>query len=267
VTRLTAADVAGVGADWPAFEARLRDLTGTGLLGLAASTLDLPPGPAASAMSDQLVAVVPDDSGGGLIEGFGEALAETARHLGARAFLTAPGDFAAARSGRATMTLSAGDDDFLAVSLTSGRVSENGQATGRIYAEALRLMAGGLIASRRVLVIGAGPVGRAAAGHLVRRGAAPIFFDLDPAKAARAAGQIPGAAAWTPAAGRAPEDFDLFVEASTAASLWPSLPRGALVSAPGMPRALLESPLVRQWHEPLATGTAMMILEAAWAPG
>jgi pyrrolysine biosynthesis protein PylD len=270
MTRLTEADVSELLNGWSALPARLAALTGLDLAGLAASALDLPRGAAAELLEAQKVAVVPDNSGGGLIEGFGQALVLIAGRLGAGAFLTAPGPagFVAARAAGATMTLSAGDDDYLAVHLASGKVSENGRATGRGFAEALVRMAernGRPVAGARVLVVGAGPVGRSAAARLRRHGAVPVVLDLDPDLAARAAAEAPGAMVWTPELGPLPTGFGLIVEASTAPVLWPaeSFAPGTLVAAPGMPRSVPESPSVLQWHEPLATGTAVMILEAA----
>jgi pyrrolysine biosynthesis protein PylD len=267
MTRLVSSDVAAIGTDWGAFESALRRLAGVDLIGLCASALGVSPDLARRVLSSLTVAVVPDPSGEGVIEGFSESLVRIALHLGAQARLVAPGQagFAEARLEGAALTLSASDDDFLAVNAATARVSENGQATGRVYAEALVLMAGGAPIDRDVLVVGAGPVGRAAAAHSLTRGGRPVLMDLDSGLAERSAADVKGARAWTPALGRIPEDFRLIVEASTAALLWPAdrLQPGTIIAAPGMPRAIPERPWLRQWHDPLVTGTAMMILEAA----
>ena len=130
-------------------------------------------------------------------------------------------------------------------------------------------MAGGDVTGKLALVVGAGPVGRAAAARLLRRGARPVIMDKNHYLAEKAAAILSGARAWTPALGRVPEDYGLIVEASNASRLWPSerLAPGTMISAPGMPRAIPDLPNIRQWHEPLVTGTAMMILEASIEPG
>ncbi|MDR2455681.1 MAG: NAD(P)-binding protein, partial [Deltaproteobacteria bacterium] len=213
----------------------------------------------------------PDPTGEGLIEGFAEALAKTARHLGAQTLIScpAPAGFAEAREHGATMTLSAGDESYLAENLVTGRVAENGQATGRVFAEALFLMAGGQVEGRSVLVVGAGPVGRAAAARLLRHGARPVILDKDPYLAGKAAAILSGVRAFSAKTGRVPEDFRLIVEASTASYLWAvdRFAPGTLIAAPGMPRAIPEAEHLKQWHDPLVTGTAMMIVEASIEPG
>jgi pyrrolysine biosynthesis protein PylD len=269
--RLTPADVLPVGGDWKTFEDALGRLTGQDLAGLCASALDIESGRARDLLSSQTVVVVPDPGGGGIIEGFGEALASTAAHLGAKSFLAspAPGGFADARSMGATITLSSCDDSYLAENLLTGRVSENAQATGRVFAEALALMGGGDARGKTVLVVGAGPVGRAAAARLLRKGATPVLLDADPYLADKAAAILTGAKAWSASLGRVPEDFKLILEASSAERLWPAerIAPGTLISAPGLPRAIPETPRAKQWHEPLATSSAMMVLEASLEPG
>lgn len=270
MTRLIAADVASIGLDWPSFDEELRNLTGGDLFDLCASALEIDLFNTIMTLSRYTVGIVPDPSGEGIIEGFGQALARTANHLGCEAFITAPAPagFNEVRERGSMVTLHATDTHFFAVNFMTGQVSNNQHATGAGFAEALVLMAGGSIKGRRVLVVGAGPVGRLATSHLLWRGAKPVILDVQTALAERAAVDHPGSQAWTPKLGRVPEDFDLIFDASTAANLWPEerIPDGALIAAPGMPRAIPNSPRYRQWHEPLVTGTAMMIIAAALVP-
>ena len=108
MTRLKSSDIASIGYDWRAWEENLKSLTGLGLAGLCASALDIKPDRAQELLRAQTVAVVPDLSGEGLIEGFGSALAKTALRLGSKALIAspAPSGFVEARELGATITLS-----------------------------------------------------------------------------------------------------------------------------------------------------------------
>ncbi|MDR1656209.1 MAG: 3-methylornithyl-N6-L-lysine dehydrogenase PylD [Deltaproteobacteria bacterium] len=272
MTRLTSSDISFIGGDWSSFDRQLFELTGLDLVKLAACSLDIDNEQAAFFLSGQTVAAVPDPSGDGLIEGFAESLAAIALKMGVnKALVTAPkpsGLREAAALG-ATIVITADDLDFTAINLQTRRVSENGTATGLGFAQALFHLSGGKIAGRKVLVVGAGPVGQAAAWRLSTLGAQPIIYDLNSAKAAMSAEKIKGAWPWTPALGQLPSDFDLIVEASTASFLWPpqTLKPGTLISAPGVPMCFKPAPHLRQWHDPLVTGTAVMLLEASLPEG
>ncbi|MDR2301860.1 MAG: hypothetical protein LBF38_07470 [Deltaproteobacteria bacterium] len=267
MTRLVPTDIAELGLDWTGFEATLFDLTGQSLLALAAQALDQDPNAAQKALLKKTVAIVPDSSGEGIIEGFSEALKRIARRLGCQAFITvpnAPGLIEAQNHG-ADFILSSNDDDFYCLNLKSNHRAPNGQATGLGFAQALYLMNGSNLVNQTVLIIGAGPVGSAAAKRLTSLGAKVLVHDIIPPKAQTLAQSLPGAQVWSPKLGPIPNSFNLILEASTSHKVFPQdqVPLGALISAPGMPFSFTPSPGYRLWSEPLATGTAVMLLMAA----
>jgi threonine dehydrogenase-like Zn-dependent dehydrogenase len=129
-------------------------------------------------------------------------------------------------------------------------------------------MAGKARSGQEALVLGAGPVGRAAAKRLSVLGFTPVFYDLNQKKSRLAARELAGAKIAIEGERALPGDFNLFLEATSGGPLWPEdkIKTGSAVSAPGMPRSFAPSLRYKLWHEPLATGTAVMIAEAVFFP-
>jgi len=130
------------------------------------------------------VAVVPITAGKGIIECFAQAVQSIVSYIGFTSFVTHDYDVAGLAEGinrGAKIIFLADDNCFIAINLSSGLVVDNAEATGRGYVAALECLAGELRA-RRVLVIGAGRVGRSAVGALKRLGANVAVFDIDRAK-------------------------------------------------------------------------------------
>ncbi|MDR3280103.1 MAG: 3-methylornithyl-N6-L-lysine dehydrogenase PylD [Synergistaceae bacterium] len=181
MTRLTESDIAGSADLLEKYDLYLKELCGVGLAGIAS---------AASKKNEILaraprVAVIPITSGLGVINGFSETVAGIAGFLGFDARVTGAADIAGvaeAVSGQYDIIMAADDDTFIAVNLKKRLVSDNGEATGRGYATALSLASGGL-RGKNVLMLGAGPVGRAAAETMLSDGAALTVFDIDRGKA------------------------------------------------------------------------------------
>ena len=128
-----------------------------------------------------IVAVIPMTCGQGIIEGFVESVASIIGYLGFEAVITknrdAGGVAEAVQMGSGILFM-ADDDRFVAVNLRTGKVSDNGEATGRGYVSGLVHMCAGL-EGKNVLVIGAGPVGTGAALALIRFGAQVSIYDID----------------------------------------------------------------------------------------
>jgi D-arabinose 1-dehydrogenase-like Zn-dependent alcohol dehydrogenase len=211
--------------------------------------------------------VVPDDSGEGIIPGFSESLVNITQHLGAKAFITtpnAPGIKEAQEKG-ATLILTSTDDSFICQNLTSNFISHNGTATGQGFAQALYLMADQNIAAKKVLVIGAGPVGTAATEKLVSLGARVIIHDLILEKAQKVASSNNNIQVFSGNLDTDLVTFDLILEASTSPLVWPisKVRAKANIVAPGIPFSFVPSANYNLWSEPLATGTAVMLVEAA----
>ncbi|MDR1308342.1 MAG: hypothetical protein LBL95_00290, partial [Deltaproteobacteria bacterium] len=267
-------DICGLGQDLPRLERELLAIAGLDLVTLAARALDArdPMWAIRGLLSSPLaVAVIPDTSGEGIIPGFAEALAAIVAHMGGQATIGPPdaqGRLEAKKLG-VDLILTSSDDDFLCQNLGTRAIAKNGPATGQGFAQVLFHMARGQLRDREVLVLGAGPVGRSAASHLSFLGARPVIHDLDPEKAAQAAGAVDNARPWAPGLGTIPSDFPLILEASSSAWIWPeeSVAPGTLIAAPGMPFSFRPSTRYVLWAEPLATGTAVMVLGAALGLG
>ena len=179
MTRLTETDVTTLTRDLEAFEARLLEATGLGLRGLALRTV------ADENRCVQLrgarVAAVPMSSGKGVIPGFCACVVATLLHLGCDAWMTTQPDvrgMQAAVAGGARTLFLADDQRFIALNLTKGCSVDDDHATADGYVTALEAAAGGL-ERREVLVLGLGPVGRAAVRRLASRGATGIVVEPD----------------------------------------------------------------------------------------
>lgn len=162
MTRLTEDDVTALTRELEAFEGRLLEATGLGLrdVALRAATDD----ERCAQLRGARVAAVPMTSGQGVIPGFSTCVVATLLHLGCDAWMTAQPDvrgIQAAVAGGASVLFLADDYRFIALNITTGRSVDNDSATADGYATALEAAAGGL-EGRDVLLLGLGPVGRAA---------------------------------------------------------------------------------------------------------
>jgi 3-methylornithyl-N6-L-lysine dehydrogenase len=182
VTRLTQKDIHHISAGLEAYNQDLVKKTGRSLLGIACH--------ACSTNEDKVgywaqsfdVCVVPVTAGQGIISKFCETVAAILTFLGFHARISHKPDvsgMAAAFETRADAVMMADDHRFVGIGLDTGFVADNSVATGRGFAAALDLMAGG-IAGSDVLVLGCGPVGEAAACKLLFFGARVALYDKDP---------------------------------------------------------------------------------------
>lgn len=269
MTRLCESDLAGQADDWGGYAARLRRTVGCGLEEVCARALDLPPDAVRRALAAVRVGVVPVSSGEGRIPGFAGLLAATARALGSAAVVLPPDDegFAQARAGACDVLLWADDDTYLAEHVRSGHSAENGWATGRGFAAALCGMAERHDLERRVLVLGAGPVGTSAAAWLAGQGFAVTLCDTVAGRAQARAADIPQCRGITPRELDGLASFFCLLDASPTDACFPRqhLAAGACISAPCVPCPWLECAPVpeRVWHDPLQLGTAVMLAAAA----
>jgi len=266
VTRLTADDVKALADRLGDFEAGLRDITGLGLRELAMSTVAHPP--VCVPLYGARMAAVPVTGGAGVIGGFSDCVVAILRHLGCDAWVTAQPDVRGieeAFEGAAEVVFLADDFRFIALSTRKGRCVDNDPATADGYVTALEAVAGSLL-GRHVLLLGLGPVGRAAARRLVSRGAAVEVVEPDHARL------------------RAALDIGLKVQPVTLADglarcdlIFDATPSGGFIDAgdvssitvaavPGLPSAFTPAAQAvlgaRHIHEPLAIGVAVMAARA-----
>ncbi|MCG6881637.1 MAG: 3-methylornithyl-N6-L-lysine dehydrogenase PylD [Deltaproteobacteria bacterium] len=181
MTRLRTDDVQGIPAKLHEYDLELRRKTGCSLRRLACHAAGIE----IKKVEDQVhrfpIGIIPVTSGKGVIKGFSDAVYGIVSHLGFAAFITEATDVAglaeAFRRNADAIVLS-DDTQFVAINIQSRHVIDNSEATARGYVAGLDQMVSGVNA-RRVLVIGCGPVGSAAANELVLKGAAVSLFDID----------------------------------------------------------------------------------------
>jgi pyrrolysine biosynthesis protein PylD len=265
VTRLTEGDVRGLVADLVVWERGLQRLTGLGLAGLAERACEADAG-AATQLRGARIGVVPISAGLGFIPGFSQCVAAILGHLGGDAFVTPRPDVLgwqyAAEHG-AELVFAADDYRFIALNIRTGMCVDNDPATAAGYVAALDVAVS--VAGAPVLVIGLGPVGRAAARRLDSLGAQVLAAEIDRERAQAAEQQLNVRLV---SLGEGLAACALVVDAAPAADLIPVDWVGArsVVVAPGLPPAATAATRAalgdRHVHDPLAVGVAVMALAA-----
>ncbi len=275
MTRLTSNDIDTIGDQLPAYDRYLKAATGRSLLGIGAAAAGIADVPSLQHCAASVkMAVVPIKSGRGIIGGFTAAVCEILTHLGFHAWVTGKTDvsgLAEAVENDAQVILAADDDRFVALCLRQAEIVDNARATADGYVAGLDLMAGGL-ASKPVLVIGCGPVGRWAVRALIMRRARVCVYDRVDSRAAdlvRWATIEHGAAVYVaPGLEEALGAHDLIVEATDAADIIHANHVGphTRIAAPGMPCGITEAAMQqlvgRILHDPLQIGVAVMACDA-----
>lgn len=271
MTRLTEGDVRGLMADLREFENRLSSLTGLDLVALAQRATGVGAANRAQ-LAAASVAVVPISAGLGFIPGFAECVAAIVGHLGCRVQVTPQPDVrglqGAADSG-AEVIFAADDYRFVALNIHTGACIDDDAATADGFCHALDAACGG-VRGRDVLVLGLGPVGRAAARCLSGLGAAVLAAEPD---AERVAAAVAAGVPFAPVGldeglQRCQLVFDATPAADVVDAGWV---RGTCYAAvPGMPSAFTAAAQAalgeRHIHEPLAVGVAVMTVRALSAP-
>ena len=179
MTRLVSEQVAGIGSDLDQYDQDLIRKTGLNLRRIAARAAGINEGPALEALSRCRVAVVPVTAGQGVISGFSAAVHGIVSHLGADSRVVPESDvagLAGAVEEGAGVVFMADDRRFVVLNLATRLVVDNTWATARGYASALAAMTGGL-KGQKVLVLGAGRVGRSAVPSLKELGAVVGVYD------------------------------------------------------------------------------------------
>lgn len=268
MTRLKAEDILDVSDNLKNYNKQLIDSVGKALGEIAAHANGMkqaeingldPPGP---------VAVIPISSGQGIISGFSDSVQRIIEFLGFPAFVTGKPDVggiaeAVERGGKVIFL--ADDDHFVAINLAKGKVVDNGKATGKGYAAALDLMSGGL-RDKKVLLIGAGPVGRGAAAFMAEQGAKVFAYDLDRTQAEKLQEAVPGVQI-VEDFNKALSEYQLLFEATPSAEIIGKefIRADTMIAAPGIPLGLSQEclPLLagRLVHDMLEIGVAAMLFE------
>lgn len=211
-------------------------------------------------------AVIPVTAGLGIITDFSETVAGILKYAGADAFVTKAADVSGLKEAYekgCELAFLADDDTFLACSLKSGVFADNGKATGYGFAQALLFAIEsrrGSAKGQRILVLGAGPVGRAAAHYIAGKGAIAVIYDIDRKKQEKLLLRESGAVA--AADGGSCENCLYIIDATTQGNFIDAgqVCEDTLIAAPGMPpgptRQAMEKAVVI--HNPLELGTLTM---------
>lgn len=238
MSRLTENDVFELDKQIKAYDKYLTEVCGRGLLGIAAFANGRDPDFALGELSKLHAACVPITAGLGIIGGFCDAVAAILRHTGVKATVTDATDvlgISEAVAAKYDFVFTADDLTFSAIRPANQTVSDNGDATGRGFAAALALAAGGA-AGKNAVVLGAGPVGTSAAAYLHKVGANVQIYDILTAKAEALASALPGARV-SASLESALAECPLVIEATPAPSFirLDMLRPDTIISAPGVP--------------------------------
>ena len=181
MTRLQSSDIADIPLNIKTYDDELKSKTGHSLRQLACKAVGLDATTAGPVITDCSVSVITTTCGQGVIGGFSATVSKIAGHLGFLSDVTLSTDVAGlaeAVEKQTDIVLMADDQRFIAIHLPTGCLADNSAATGKGFAIGLELMTGNLN-GRRVLVLGAGPVGRSAAHTLLLRGADVSIYDIN----------------------------------------------------------------------------------------
>ena len=264
MTRLVKEDLFNTAQRLPAYDALFKKQTGKTLVQTAKK--------AAGIKNDiplKSAAVIPVTAGLGIITDFAWTVAEILRYTGADVTLTQGCDVTGLKEAYdkgCEIAFLADDDTFLACAAGKRIYSDNGQATGYGYAQALIYAIenrGEKAEGKKVLVLGAGPVGRSAAFYLARSGLSVCVYDTDSTKYALLPETEKGieAAAEKPS----PKDFLYIVDATTQGGFIgeDQVSEDTIIAAPGMPwgptaAAMKKAEVI---YDPLELGTLTMYFQ------
>lgn len=185
MTRLIDKDICNIPAGLARYDAELKKATGKSMLGIAAHAWGGDEADVSSRLKALKIHVIPVTAGQGIITNFSRTVAAILNFLGCDGRVAQECDasgLAEAYEQGADAVMLADDLRFVGIDLKTRKVADNSLATGRVFAAALDLMAGG-IDDHPVLVMGCGPVGGAGAKALAVAGARVFLYDINKAMA------------------------------------------------------------------------------------
>lgn len=185
MTRLTTNDISDIAHGLESYDRELKQATGRSLLGIACHARGKDKTRVLQELKELTVHVIPITAGLGIIGDFCHTVSAILNFLGCDARVSDQTDtsgLAHAFETKADAVMMADDFRFVGINLATGRVTDNSRATGRIFAAALDLMAGG-IENKPAMVMGCGPLGEAAAKYLIKKKAVPAFYDIQSSRA------------------------------------------------------------------------------------
>lgn len=180
MTRLTTNDIYDISSRLGHYDKNLIASTGHSMLGIAAHAWGVDETRLIDPVNSFSIHVVPVTAGQGVISNFSETVAAILSYLGIKARVTEESDtsgLAFAYENKADGVMMADDNRFVGLNLKTQAVADNTKDTGRVFAAALDFMAGG-INNRDVLIVGCGPVGKAAAEMFLDLGGLVVLYDI-----------------------------------------------------------------------------------------
>ncbi len=181
MTRLKNSDICEISTGMEPYEKRLKAATGRSLLGIACHACDVDEADIRKIIKDFSIHIIPVTAGQGIITDFSVTVAAILSFLGFDVQVTEQTDasgLASAYEAGADAIMLADDLRFVGINLKTRQVADNSDVTGRVFAAALDLMAGG-IKDKSALVMGCGPVGESSASSLLERGAKLSLYDTN----------------------------------------------------------------------------------------
>jgi len=268
MTRLTENSIAGIVKNIAAYDGELVRKTGLSLKRIAARAAGMTEESADIYFKSEYAAIVPITAGAGAIAGFTLAVQSILDYLGCPSFVTENSDVSGLAEGvekGASIVFLADDSRYVAINLHHRTIIDNDRATGWGYAFGLDSLAGGL-KGHKVLLIGAGKVGKNALCALSHLDAEVGIHDIDQTKSQSLAlkynmnveKNLPDALS----------RYTLIFDASPAPDI--ILPEhikpGTAIAACGIPIGLSKEAQSmaqdRLIHDPLQLGTATMLAMA-----
>jgi pyrrolysine biosynthesis protein PylD len=252
MTRLTEEDLRPVPGSLHEYEAQLKRIVGVSLRQVACMAAGVEENLMGTLLDRVSFAAVPVSSGLGVIHGFSHAVSAIVSHLGFESSVTGGSDVSGVAEGMesgADVLFLADDRRFVALVPAIGHVVDNSRATAQGFVAGLELMKGGL-AGESVLVVGCGPVGKAAAKVLVAQGASVAVCDVERSRARSVVRDLGRTASSRVRVEDDPADalgrYELVFDASDSGGfIEPAyLTARTLIAAPGMPCALTPEAMV-----------------------
>jgi pyrrolysine biosynthesis protein PylD len=179
LTRLKTDDICDISSRLETYDLELVAKTGRTLLGIACHAGGVSEEIMTPLIKPFSIHVVPVTAGQGVISNFSETVAAILESIGFSVQVSDKSDVsgvAQAFEKGADAVMMSDDHRFVGINVKNRCVVDNSEATGRVFAAALDLMARGL-KERDVLVMGCGPVGQAAARTLLSFNARVTLYD------------------------------------------------------------------------------------------
>ena len=269
MTRLKPTDVQGIPGTLKEYDEELVKRTGCTLIDIAEDAARTKTHIKAT-LRETRAAVVPITSGGGVIEGFSQAVEAILNHVGIRTIEIQGVDIsgiAEAYEQGADLTFLADDRKFVAINTHTTHAVDNATSTAKAYVAALDKMAKGL-KEKTVLVIGVGYVGSAAVANLMLRKAKPVAVDLDRLKLKALSERFGDKIVVSTRLSDMVRQTNLIINAAPGKNIIRAdmIEENTLISAPAIPLGL-SSGAIRKIgrnliHDPLQLGVATMAVEA-----